>query len=59
MKTYQIITTTSERFTIVADSLTEACKEVREAGYYVAKIYQVAQLYRYDLRVVPFLLRYT
>ena len=42
MKTYQIITTTSERFTIIADSLTEACKEVREAGYYVAKIYQVA-----------------
>ena len=42
MKTFQIITTTSERFTIVADSLTEACKEVREAGYYVAKVYQVA-----------------
>ena len=59
MKTYQIITTTSERFTIIADSLTEACKEVRESGYYVAKVYQVAQwLYRYDLRVVPFLLGY-
>lgn len=42
MKTYQIITTTAERITIVADSLTEACKEIREAGYYVAKIYQVA-----------------
>ena len=57
MKTYQIITTTSERITVIADSLTEACKEIREAGYYVAKIYQVAQqLYRYDLRVVPFYL---
>ena len=56
MKTYQIITTTSERFTIIADSLTEACKEVRESGYYVAKVYQVAQyVCRYDLRVVPFL----
>ena len=56
MKTYQIITTTSERITVIADSLTEACKEVREAGYYVAKVFQVAQwLYRYDLRVVPFL----
>ena len=55
MKTFQIITTTSERFTVIADSLTEACKEVREAGYYVAKVYQVAQyVYRYDLRVVPF-----
>ena len=42
MKTYQIITTTSERFTIIAESLTEACKEVRESGYYVAKVYQVA-----------------
>ena len=57
MKTFQIITTTYERITIIADSLTEACKEVREAGYYVAKVYQVAQyVYRYDLRVVPFLL---
>ena len=56
MKTYQIITTTSERFTVIADSLTEACKEVRESGYYVAKVYQVAQyVCRYDLRVVPFL----
>ena len=55
MKTFQIITTTSERFTVIADSLTEACKEVREAGYYVAKVYQVAQyVYRYDLRIVPF-----
>ena len=42
MKTFQIITTTSERFTIITDSLTEACKEIREAGYYVAKVYQVA-----------------
>ena len=42
MKTYQIITTTSERFTIIAESLTEACKEIRESGYYVAKVFQVA-----------------
>lgn len=42
MKTFQILTTTYERITIIADSLTEACKEVREAGYYVAKVYQVA-----------------
>ena len=42
MKTFQIITTTSERFTIIAESLTEACKEVRESGYYVAKVFQVA-----------------
>ena len=56
MKTFQILTTTYERITIIADSLTEACKEVREAGYYVAKVYQVAQyVYGYDLRVVPFL----
>ena len=60
MKTFQIITTTAERITVIADSLTEACKEIREVGYYVAKVYQVAQqLYRYDLRVVPFLLGYT
>ena len=44
MKTFQILTTTYERITVIADSLTEACKEVREAGYYVAKVYQVAQL---------------
>ena len=43
MKTFQILTTTYERITVIADSLTEACKEVREAGYYVAKVYQVAQ----------------
>ena len=55
MKTFQILTTTYERITVIADSLTEACKEVREAGYYVAKVYQVAQyIYRYDLRAVPF-----
>ena len=42
MKTYQIITTTLERFTVIADSLTEACREVKDAGYYVAKVYQVA-----------------
>ena len=43
MKTYQIITTTSERITVTADSLTEACKGIRESGYYVAKVFQVAQ----------------
>ena len=42
MKTYQIITTTSERITVTADSLTEACKGIRESGYYVAKVFQVA-----------------
>jgi hypothetical protein len=42
MKTFQILTTTYERITIIADSLTEACKEVREAGFTVLGGHQVA-----------------
>ena len=41
MKIYQIKIETGY-VTVWADNFMEACKEVREAGYYVAKIYQVA-----------------
>ena len=56
MKIYQIKIETGY-VTVWADSFMDACKEVREAGFTVLGGHQVAQqLYRYDLRVVPFYL---